>query len=308
MAAFRGVVERLRGVIIALPTPMTPDGSVDVAGVGRLVEWLIARDVDGIFACGTTGEGPLLDDEERVTVLRAAVTASAGRVPVVAQVGGMTTAGTIATAHRAAEAGVDALAVVAPFYFRHSEEALIAHFAAVLDAVPDHPVLLYNIPQNTGNPITPSVVRALLGQPNLVGMKDSTGDPYGLLLSSEAAGSDFRILVGADLMLPSILAMGWAGTISGPAAAVPEPYVALWQAASRGSWSEVTGAYRRVASACRMLHNGASVPHIKAALALREVIAPHVRPPLRPLAEGEMKELRTAVERVAGRLEGLRPA
>src|SRR3990170_2347372 len=146
------VVERLRGVIIALPTPMHQDGRVDARGVGHLVEWLVDRGVDGIFACGTTGEGPLL----------------------------------------AAEAGADALAIMAPFYFRHSDAALIAHFAAVADAIPDHPVLLYNIPQNTGNPITPSVVRALLGRPNLVGMKDSTGDPYAVLLVSEAAGPSER--------------------------------------------------------------------------------------------------------------------
>ncbi|MDR7485310.1 MAG: dihydrodipicolinate synthase family protein [Armatimonadota bacterium] len=302
----REVVERLRGVIIALPTPMRADGQVDARGVGDLVGWLVDRGVDGIFACGTTGEGPLLDLEERVTVLRAAVTASAGRVPVVAQVGGMTTAGTIAAARSAVGAGVDALAVMAPFYFRHSEAAVIAHFAAVADAVPDHPVLLYNIPQHTGNAITPSVVRALLGRPNLVGMKDSTGDPYGVLLISEAAGPAFRILVGADLLIPAMVAMGWAGTISGPAAAVPEPYVALWRAAARGSWPEVREAYQQVAAVCRMLHNGASVPHIKAALALRGVIAPHVRAPLQPVAEGETQALRSALERATGRLGALR--
>jgi 4-hydroxy-tetrahydrodipicolinate synthase len=302
------VVDRLRGVIIALPTPMHQDGRVDASGVGRLVEWLIARGVDGIFACGTTGEGPLLDDDERVTVLRAAVAASAARVPVVAQVGGMTTAGTIATARRAAEAGADALAVVAPFYFRHTEDGLIAHFAAVIDAVPDHPVLLYNIPQNTGNPLTPSVVRALLGRPNLVGMKDSTGDPYGIRLISEAAGSDYRVLVGADLLLPSVAAMGWDGTISGPASAVPEPYVALWREAEHGSWPGVRDAYQQVAAVCRILQNGASVPHIKAALAVRGVIGPHVRPPLRTLRESEMGELRTQLERVAGEMKGHSPA
>ncbi|MDR7521803.1 MAG: dihydrodipicolinate synthase family protein [Armatimonadota bacterium] len=298
MGIRREVVERLRGVIIALPTPMHADGQVDARGVGDLVGWLVDRGVDGIFACGTTGEGPLLDLEERVTVLRAAVTASAGRVPVIAQVGGMTTAGTIAAARTAVGAGVDALAVMAPFYFRHAEEALIAHFEAVADAVPDHPVLLYNIPQTTGNPLTPSVVRALLGRPNLVGMKDSTGDPYGVVLISEAAGPGFRILVGADLLIPAMVAMGWAGTVSGPAAAVPEPYVALWRAAARGAWPDVKEAYRQVAAVCRMLHNGASVPHIKAALALRGVIGPHVRAPLRPVAESELGDLRRGLDAV----------
>jgi 4-hydroxy-tetrahydrodipicolinate synthase len=303
----RHTVERLRGVIIALPTPMDQEGRVDVRGVGRLVDWLVARGVDGIFACGTTGEGPLLNDDERVAVLRAAVTVCAGRIPVIAQVGGMTTAGTITSAHRAVEAGADALAVMAPFYFRHAPEALIAHYAAVAEATADHPLLLYNIPQNTGNPLTPAVVRALRGYPNLVGMKDSTGDPYGILLISEAAGPGYRVLVGADLLLPSVAAMGWDGTISGPAAAVPEPYVALWRAASEGSWAGAKGAFRQVAAVCRMLQNGGSVPHIKAALALRGVIEPHVRPPLRALEASEMEELRSQLESVTGELKEVRP-
>lgn len=295
-----GAVERLRGVIVALPTPMAAAGSVDVPGTGRLVEWLVDRGVDGIFACGTTGEGPLLSDDERVAVVRSAAEAAAGRVPVVAQVGGVTTAGTIDAARRCARAGADALAVIAPYYFRHEEDSLIAHFASVAESVPDRPVLLYNIPQNTGNPITPRVVRALRDHSNIVGMKDSAGDLYGILQVSLAAGQEFRLLVGADLLLPSTAAMGWAGTISGPAAAVPEPYVALWKAAARGSWPEVTDAYRKVAAACHMLRNGADVPRIKAALALRGVIAPHVRPPLRPTPEGEMEELRQALGRVVG--------
>lgn len=294
------VAERLRGVIIALPTPMDAGGRVDAQGVGNLVGWLIERGVDGIFACGTTGEGPLLDDQERVAVLRAAVAASAGRVPVIAQAGGMTTAGTITTARRSVEAGADALAIIAPFYFRHSEQALIRHFAAVAEAVPDDPVLLYNIPQITGNPITPPVIRGLRGIPNLVGIKDSAGDAYGTQLISEAAGPRFRILVGADLLLPAIAAIGWAGTISGPAAAAPEPYVKLWQASRQGTWQEVRDAYRQVAAISRAMLNGASVPHIKAALALRGVIAAHVRPPLRTLEESEIAGLREALESVVG--------
>jgi 4-hydroxy-tetrahydrodipicolinate synthase len=300
MNADSGTVERLRGVMVALPTPMAADGAVDVPATGRLVGWLLERGADGIFACGTTGEGPLLSDDERAAVVRSAAEAAAGRVPVVAQVGGVTTAGTIEAARRCAAAGADALAVIAPYYFRHGNDGLIAHFAAIAGAVPDMPILLYNIPQNTGNPITPEVVAALRDHPNIVGMKDSAGDLYGILRVSVAAGEGFRLLVGADLLLPSTAAMGWAGTISGPAAAVPEPYVALWRAAARGSWPEVTAAYARVAAACHALRNGADVPLIKAALALRGVIAPYVRPPLRPTPEGEMEGLRKALARAIG--------
>lgn len=294
-------VGRLGGVFAAIPTPMEPGGAVDMGAAARLVGWLIDRGIDGVFALGTTGEGPLLDDEERLAVLRAAVEAAGGRIPVVAQVGGVSTSSTVELARRCVDTGIDALAVMAPYFFRHREEDLVAHFAAVARAVSDFPVLLYNIPQNTGNPVTPAIVRALGDQPNVVGMKDSAGDLYALYLLSGAAQEGFRIMVGADLSLPSIAAMGWAGTISGPACAVPEPYVALWKAAAQGAWDGVARAHGKVAAVCRMLRNGADIPRIKAVLALRGVIGPDVRAPLRPLSPDEMALLKEELDEI---LEG----
>lgn len=304
MGSVQEIADRLRGVIVAMPTPMEASGAIDLTATAHLVDWLVGRGVDGIFVCGTTGEGPLLDDDERVAVTRAAVAAARGRVPVVAQVGATTTAQTTALAQRCADAGADALAVVTPYYFRYREEELIAHYTAVGAAVSNHPVLAYNIPALTGNALTPSVVRSLRNLPNLVGMKDSTGDEYGLLQLAEAGGPAFRLIVGADLLSLEVLAMGWAGMVSGPASAIPEPYVALWRVASAGAaessaatsgnasdWPTIAAAYRQVVAACHALRNGADIPRIKAALHLRGVIAPHVRAPLRGLAERDPVEL-----------------
>jgi 4-hydroxy-tetrahydrodipicolinate synthase len=108
-------------------------------------------------------------------VTRAAVDAAAGRVPVIAHVGAVTTAATVDLARRCVDVGADALAVVTPYFFRYHDEELIAHYAAVAAAVPDHPVLAYNIPALTGNPVTPTVARTLRALDNLAGMKTARG-------------------------------------------------------------------------------------------------------------------------------------
>ncbi len=303
MTSVRETAQRLRGVIVAMPTPMEASGAVDLAATTRLTGWLIRKGVDGLFVCGTTGEGPLLLDDERVAVARAAVRAAAGQVPVVAQVGAATTAQTVELARRCVDAGADALAVVTPHFFRYSDKELIAHYSAVAHAVPDHAVLAYSIPALTGNAVTPAVIRGLRGISNIIGMKDSTGDAYGLVLLAEAGGPGFRLVVGADLLSLEVLAMGWAGMVSGPASAIPEPHVALWKAsaaAGPGAWPPVAAAYRQVAAACHALGNGGDIPRIKAALTLRGVIDPHVRAPLQPLAASDLNDLRAALESLVG--------
>ncbi len=303
MASKSETTQRLRGVIVAMPTPMQASGAIDLGGTARLTEWLIGKDVNALFVCGTTGEGPLLDERERVETTRAAVGAARGRVPVIAHAGAVTTAATVDLAKRCVDAGADALAVVTPYYFRYRDEELIAHYVAVSAAVPDHPVLAYNIPALTGNTVTPAVARTLRDRAGLTGMKDSTGDSYGLLQLAEAGGSGFHLIVGADLLVLEVLAMGWAGMVSGPAAAIPEPYVALWKAVASGAagpWPQVAAAYRQVAAVCHAGRNGSDIPRIKAVLHLRGVIGPYVRAPLRPLAQDELVELR----KVAGALVG----
>ncbi len=303
MLSKQETTQRLRGVVVAMPTPMQASGAVDLAGTARLTEWLIGKDVNAVFVCGTTGEGPLLDDRERVEITRAAVAAAAGRVPVVAHVGAATTAATVDLARRCVDVGADALAVVTPYYFRYRDEELIAHYAAVTTAVPNHPVLAYNIPALTGNAVTPALTTALRDRANLAGMKDSTGDAYGLLQLAEAGGPGFHLIVGADLLVLEVLAMGWAGMVSGPAVAIPEPYVTLWKTVASGSpaaWPQVAAAYRQVAAACHAVRNGSDIPQIKAVLHLRGVIGLHVRAPLRPLAEDELAKLRKVVETFVG--------
>ena len=289
-----GIVEmtaRLRGVIAALPTPIDSGGAVDAPALGGLVDWLIDKGIDGVFACGTTGEGALLTDDERVAVARVVADTAGGRVPVIAHVGAPPTAQVLDLARRCRDAGADALAAVPPYYYRCGDAEVATHFAALAGAVPDRPVLLYNIPQLTVNTITPAVVRELREVPNIVGIKDSSGDLNGLLRIGAAARPGFRLIVGSDLLALQVAALGWSALVSGPASAVPEPYVDLWEAAAGGSWEGLVAAYQRIARVVTAVRNG-DIACIKAVLALRGLAGPHVRLPLHPLTEDERQRLK----------------
>lgn len=294
---------RLRGIIAALPTPFDAGGAVDEPAVRRLVGWLIAGGIDGVFVCGTTGESALLAADERVAVVRAAAEASGGRVPVIAHVGAPSTARMLELARRCRDAGADALAAVPPYYSRCGDAEVAAHFAALAAAVPDRPVLLYNIPQLTVNAVTPAVVAALSPVSNVVGLKDSSGDLGGLLRIAAAARPGFRLIAGADLLAAQAAALGWPGIVSGPASAVPAPYVALWDARARGSWADLSAAYRTIVRVVAAVRDG-HVAWIKAVLALRGLAGPHVRAPLRALTEDEQRALGAELAEVLPR-EGL---
>jgi len=289
----------VRGVIAAVPTPFKADGAVDAPALRGLIGWLIAKGVDGIFACGTTGEGALLSNDERAAVVRLAAEAAAGRVPVVAHVGAPSTAQVLELARRCRDAGAGALAAVPPYYYRCGDAEVADHFATLAGAVPDTPVFLYNIPQLTVNAVTPGVVEALAGEPNIVGMKDSSGDLDGLLRIAAAARPGFRLIVGSDLLALQAAVLGWPAMVSGPAGAVPEPYVDLWDAGSRRSWDELVAAYRTITRVVAAVRNG-DVAWIKAALALRGLAGPHVRLPLHPLSEGARQQLTLELEGLLG--------
>lgn len=165
-------------LIVATPTPMRADESVDLDAFARLAEADIARGVEGIYIGGSTGEGLLLTADERIALTRAAVTAAAGRVPVYAHVGAMSTRESIALADAAAEAGAAAISMIPPLYYRYSTEEVIAHFRAVIDAV-DVPFILYNIPQFTGRDVADGGYEALLELPRVVGIKHTSQNLFG---------------------------------------------------------------------------------------------------------------------------------
>ena len=163
------------GAGIAILTPMHADGSINWEEFGRLVDWQIENSTDAIIVCGTTGESSTMSDEEHLNAIRFAVERAAGRVPVVAGAGSNDTAYAVNLAKESKEAGVDGILVVTPYYNKTSQRGLIAHYNTIADAT-DLPMILYHIPGRTGVTIAPQTFKELSRHPNIVAVKEASGN------------------------------------------------------------------------------------------------------------------------------------
>jgi len=272
----------IRGVVPPLLTPLTDNGErLDEEALRTHVTWLIDKGVHGVMPCGTTGEGPLLAVSERKRVVEVVVEAVAHRVPVLAHVGTLTTHETIDMARHAQGCGVEAISVVTPYYFQLPEEALVRHFCRVADAVADTPVFLYNIPQNTGNAISISAVEAIIARcPNVVGIKDSSGNKDTLLSLMGLNEGRFQVVCGNDSLLSYALEAGACASVSGNANVFPEVVVGLFRAFWQGDLDGVRRQQERLNQVIESLQGGPTLSLFKRILELRGLKEGVVRPPL----------------------------
>ncbi|MFQ5856380.1 MAG: dihydrodipicolinate synthase family protein [Anaerolineae bacterium] len=285
---------KLRGVIVPLITPFHKGGSVNVTVLKELVDFLIDAGVHGLFAAGTTGEGPLLTPVERRMVAETVVRQAGGRVPVIIQAGTPVTAESIEQVRRAQVCGADAAALLCPYYYRLDDEALIEHFCAVAESVPDYPLYLYNIPPLTGNNISPAVTAAVAQRcPNVVGEKDSSGDLNQVIAKLHTRNGDFEVLIGSDGLILSSLVAGVQGSVSGNANVFPELFVTLFNAFWQGDLAAARAAQEKIHSVRSVLKDGADLSLFKGLLAYRGMPAGPVRPPLRTAGPEMIAECHT---------------
>jgi 4-hydroxy-tetrahydrodipicolinate synthase len=203
---------RFGAVVTAMVTPFDERGAVDLDAAVALARWLADHGSDGLVVTGTTGEGPVLDDGEKLALWRAV--AEAVTVPVVAGTGTNDTRHSIALTGQAAAAGVDAVLVVTPYYNRPSQEGLLDHFSAVAAAT-DLPVMLYDIPVRSGRRIQPgTLLRLLETAGNVVAVKDAAGDPAGSARLLAQAPAGFELYSGDDSLTLPLLAVGAVGVVS----------------------------------------------------------------------------------------------
>lgn len=272
---------KITGVIVPMLTPFK-DGAVDDDGIAALADFLIARGVSGVFPLGTTGEGPLLTVEERKHTAEVAIRAVAGRIPVIIHTGVITTDETIELSRHAAEAGADAVAVVPPYFYKLSDEAIYEHFAAVARALPDYPIYLYNNPGVTPNVLTTDlVVRLANAFPNLIGLKDSGGALATLFASRGLHDGAFNTASGPDGLIAAAQAVGVDACVSGNANFVPELVVGLLNAAKRGDMVEARLLQAQLDEVRRLLGDGSDLSIFKAMCARRGVAVGDVRAPLK---------------------------
>ena len=287
-----------RGPYAAMVTPFSDDGGeVSATRLAAYCEFLIARGVGGLFAFGTTGEWPLLSEEERAAGARALTRQVGGRVPVIVHAGAHGTAQAVRLARAAREAGAAAASLISPPFYPLDEESLLEHFAAVARAVPGFPVFLYNIPEYAGNDLSPELVRRVAERAdNVIGLKYSGDSLERLADYRRVMGPDFSLFCGNDGLALAALGQGADGLVSGNASARPELLVSLYALFREG---------RREAAAAKQAEldrfidgrQGASeLSFFKALLELRGVPVGDVRPPLARLAAEGRAALRRWLE------------
>jgi len=289
---------RVRGVILPLVTPFQEDLSIDWRGLDRLVDFFI-DDVgcDGLVPCGTTGESPTLSHEEHRAVIRAVTRRAAGRVPVIAGTGSNSTQEAIDLTRAAAEAGVDASLQVCPYYNKPTQQGLYNHFKAVADAV-DLPMILYNIPGRASRNIEPdTIIRLWKDVPQVVGLKDASGDLHQAMLVLRATERDtFHVYSGEDIMTFSLLCHGAAGAIAAAAHVVGREVAAMCQAVWTGDLPEARRLHFQIMPVVDALFVEPNPIPVKQALEWMGLPAGPLRPPLERMSEPAQAILREAMQ------------
>jgi len=210
-----------QGSIVALVTPMHEDGALDQKSLKSLVEFHIEQGTDAIVAMGTTGESATLDEKEHCLVIRQVVEMVAGRIPVIAGTGANSTTEAISLTKSAKEAGADACLLVTPYYNKPTQQGLVLHYKAIAEAV-DIPLILYNVPSRTACNMLPETVAKLKDIPNIVGVKDATGDMEVGKALLALSNDNFAIYSGDDATSCELILMGAKGSISVTANVAPK--------------------------------------------------------------------------------------
>jgi 4-hydroxy-tetrahydrodipicolinate synthase len=282
-----------RGVLPALVTPFR-DGEVDEDAFVRLVERQIAGGVHGLVPVGTTGETATLSHDEHRRVVELCVKTAAGRVPVVAGAGSNATDEAIELVRHAKTVGADAALVVTPYYNRPSQEGLYAHYRAINEAV-QLPVLVYNVPARTSVDISNDTLARLAKLPNIVGVKDATGDLARASLQRLTCGEGWVMLSGNDDVALGYLAHGGHGCISVTANVAPEACAAFYDAALSGDWTGALQLQDQLIRLHKALFADASPSPTKFALAHLGLCAEDARLPIVACSEAARGEVLAAM-------------
>lgn len=221
------------GSLVAIVTPMHEDGSLDFPRFKSLIDWHIAEGTDGIVVVGTSGESPTVNFDEHKELIRVAVAHAAGRIPIIAGTGANSTAEAIELTESAKKAGADATLSVAPYYNKPTQEGLYRHYRAIAEAV-DIPNILYNVPGRTVADISNETTLRLAEIPNIVGIKDATGDIGRGTELLKRAPKDFAVYSGDDSSELALMLLGGHGCISVTANVAPRLMHEMCKAAREG--------------------------------------------------------------------------
>ncbi len=274
----------ITGSIVAIVTPMHEDGSLDLPGMRRLVDFHVQEGTDAIVSVGTTGESPTVNVEEHHEIIRATVEQAAGRIPVIAGAGANSTSEAIDMTRFAKEVGADAVLSVVPYYNKPTQEGLYQHFKSVAEAV-DIPVILYNVPGRTVADLSNETVLRLAQIPNIVGIKDATGGFDRACELIARAPEGFAVYSGDDQTAVALMLMGGKGNVSVVANIAPRLMHDMCVAAVNGDLAKARELHFRMLGLHRQLFCEANPIPVKWACEQLGLIESGIRLPLTPLSK-----------------------
>lgn len=284
---------QLQGIIPPIVTPMNPDESVDLDGLRSHIDFMLSQKVDGIFVLGTTGEFYALDDSEKQAITVAAVAHCRGRAPVYVGTGAETTREVLRITKMAEQEGADGVSVITPYFIKPTQAELIDHFRRIAEST-TLPVVLYNNPATCGGvSIEPDTVARLAEVPNIVGIKDSSGDLQNTIeLIRRTPRDKFSVLNGRDTLLFSALVVGAQGAIPATCNVAPELCMGIYRSFRSGDLAASQQFQSRLHPIRLAMTLGTGNGSIKEAMALLGRPAGPNRAPIGPLSAEKKQKLR----------------
>ena len=278
-----------RGMATAMVTPMNA-GGIDYEAMGRFIDWQIENGINALVVMGTTGENATIEPEDQTEVIRYTVERVAGRIPVIAGTGTNNTEHVLRNTREACGAGADAVLVVTPYYNKATQNGLIKHFYTVADAS-SVPVIAYNVPSRTGVNILPKTAAALAEHPNIVGIKEASGNMAQMVEMAALCSDRLDIYSGEDALTVPMMAMGAKGTISVLSNVVPRESVAMTDACLRGDFKTAADWQCRLLPLINALFSEVNPIPAKAAVSAMGFGEDFLRLPLTPMEEPARQKL-----------------
>lgn len=286
----------LKGSIVALITPMTEDGSIDLENLQKLVDFHVENGTDGIVSVGTSGESATLNIDEQIDLIRHTVRLAAGRIPVIAGSGGNSTSEALELTLRSAEIGVDACLLVVPYYNKPTQHGLYQHFRSIAEGA-DVKQILYNVPGRTALDMENDTVAQLAKIPNIIGIKDASGDVARVAYFLKHCEKGFALYSGDDATTLEFLKAGGHGCVSVTANVAPKLMHEMCDAALRGDFSQA----KKLNQLLEQLHVSLFVESnpipAKWAVAQLGMAQQGIRLPLTWLSEQYHEEVRAAMRK-----------
>ena len=286
----------MRGCATALVTPFTADGAIDDERMSALIDRQIRGGVGLLVPCGTTGESATMSEEEDARVIALTVGVARGRAKVIAGAGSNSTAAAIDYSKRARDLGADAVLQVAPWYNKPTQEGLYAHFSAIARAVPDTPVMLYNVPGRTSSNIAgQTTLRLARDCENIVAIKEASGNLSQIMEILRERPANFAVLSGDDAVTLPLIALGAEGIVSVASNETPDLMSQMTNLALEGKWDEARRLHFRLLLLMESNFIESSPGPVKAAMAMMGLLEENFRLPLVPITEKSRAKIREVI-------------